>query len=96
MDELLNLRQEIEQIDKQLIKQLKLRLEFAKRIGLIKAKHNMKVEDILREDELKEFHQQICLEFNLDYEDFIQNIFNLIFEKSKDIQQEDRLSSQAK
>jgi len=84
-DELRQLRGEIKDIDKELLDKVKARLEVAEKIGELKKNNGEKVEDREREEELEKFYESTAEELRLDV-DFVKNLFQLVIQESKKIQ----------
>jgi len=82
-----DLREEINEIDTSLILLLKKRFDISKDIGKYKIENNLPIENKERE---KEIIASIVETSGLD-EDFISDVFNLIFKESKRLQVELKL-----
>lgn len=82
MNELENLREHIQAIDKTIIEQLAHRQSIVKEIGRLKAKLGKDILDIEREQALMQYHHQLSLTFALD-PTFIERIFEIIMLESK-------------
>lgn len=78
MNQISELRKEIDSIDSEIVRQLNKRMELVLKIKEYKDESGLPVEDIVREEEIVsnlEFHE-------LD-EEFVRDIFKLIFNYSK-------------
>ena len=75
-------RQQLNEIDKELIKLLEKRFEISKQIGVWKKQNNKPVEDLERERQIIENKLQ---QSQLPKE-FIEELFQLIFKQSKKMQ----------
>lgn len=82
-NELLNLRNHIDQIDKDLILLIAERFRTAKSIGKIKSKINLEVSDIIRENELI---QKLSVIDPIISKEFVNQLWSLIITESKKIQ----------
>ncbi len=80
-------RDKIEEIDKRIIQLLGERLVLVKKIGKIKRENNLSIEDVEREEKIKEEYKKIAKEYNLDPEELWQ-VFNKILEWSKKVQKD--------
>ncbi len=78
-------RLQIDNIDQQILKLLQARFKYSKDIGQSKTKLGMKVADIDRENEIHTNLLKQSQELNLDFE-FIKKIWEIIFDKSQEIQ----------
>ena len=81
-DTLNKLRLNINSIDNQIIKLLESRMKLCKQVGEYKKEHNLQVYSKSREEEVI---NRISSNSNLD-SNFIKNLWNLIMNYSKDIQ----------
>ena len=81
-DVILDLRKEIDRIDGEIFDLLKRRFEISKKIGRVKAGNGLDIEDIERE---KAMIEKRIEESGLS-EDFVEKLFELIFEESKRLQ----------
>jgi|APSaa5957512535_1039671.scaffolds.fasta_scaffold509690_1 chorismate mutase len=80
--QILDLREELNEIDQKLGKLLVRRFEICKKIGENKKENNLPIEDLEREKEI--INEKIN---QLDIpEDFVEELFLLIFKHSKKIQ----------
>lgn len=84
-NELEQLRQKINKIDKEIILKINKRLDFVKKIGEFKKKNIFPIKDTKREEELNNLYKKWSKELNLN-EKIIIKIFNLIIAESKRIQ----------
>jgi chorismate mutase len=87
MQELENLRAQIDDIDNQLLELLARRQDVVKMVGEFKSRHNIQVFDKAREDYLYEFHQKLSVKYNLSFA-FIEDLFAMIMEHSRKTQRE--------
>lgn len=84
-----NLRKEIDKIDGSIISSIAKRYEIVRKIGKLKKIDNLNIEDLDREKWLSDYHKKISLKFGLKPE-VIQNIFSSIIREAKRIQKNDR------
>lgn len=82
--ELEALRYQITEIDNEILEALESRMRLAEDIAEFKKENNMPIEDIQREEQIIKGRQ---LHTSLN-EQFIENLFQLIFKESKRIQEE--------
>lgn len=82
--EIENLREQINNLDKELIKTLEKRFEVCREIGKIKNQKGFGIEDKSREEEIIK-HK---LEMSSLSNDFVKRLFETIMEESKRIQKE--------
>ena len=87
MEELEQLRSQIDDIDSELLYLLSKRQEVVKLVGEYKIKRNIPVLDQVREDYLYEYHQKLSAKYNISF-DFIRDLFSMIMEYSKKTQRE--------
>lgn len=87
MDEIKQLRSQIDDIDSQLLNLLAKRQEVVKQVGEFKLRRNIPVLDKAREDYLYEYHQKLSTKYNISF-DFIRELFAMIMEHSRKIQRE--------
>ena len=81
---ILELREQIDNLDEEIIKLLKQRMEISKYVGRLKEKLDIPVEDKKREDEIiNRLTQQVGK--NLSEEQLIR-IFTAVFKSSKQVQ----------
>lgn len=78
-------RQKINKIDKEIIKLLSKRLDLVKEIGKIKINSSLNVEDLKREEKIKEEYKKLAQEYGLNPEDLWQ-VFEKIIKWSKKVQ----------
>ncbi len=83
--ELEQLREHISQIDGEITQKLAERFSIARKIGAIKKKHMLSVDDIAREEELKKLHETYARDHGIS-DKFITSLFKLIITESKRIQ----------
>lgn len=88
MNKLEEKRQKIEEIDKKIIRLLGERLDLVKEIGRIKKDNNLEIEDLKREEKIKEEYKKIAKDLNLEPEELWQ-VFEKIIEWSKKVQKKD-------
>lgn len=82
-EELENLREEIDSIDKEIVSLIERRVEVAKKIGVIKRKKGLAVSDPARE---KQVLKNASSETGLD-KGFVKNLFKSIMEYCKNEEQ---------
>lgn len=80
-------RKKIEEIDEKIIKLLSERLDLIKKIGKIKKEGNLGIEDLRREEKIKEEYKKIAQECDLQPEELWQ-VFKKILEWSKKVQKD--------
>ena len=81
---ILTLRKKIDDLDEEIIKLLKTRMEISKKVGLLKEKLHIPIEDKLRENEIIERLTSKAGK-NLSEEQLIR-IFTAVFKTSKQMQ----------
>tara|TARA_Y100001960_G_C14420433_1_gene702637 strand:+ start:82 stop:342 length:261 start_codon:yes stop_codon:yes gene_type:complete len=81
---ILTLRKKIDDLDEEIIKLLKTRMEISKKVGLLKEKLHIPIEDKLRENEIIERLTSKAGK-NLSEEQLIR-IFTAVFKTSKQVQ----------
>ena len=81
---ILTLREQIDDLDEEIIKLLKTRMEISKKVGLLKEKLHIPIEDKLRENEIIERLTSKAGK-NLSEEQLIR-IFTAVFKTSKQVQ----------
>ena len=81
---ILTLRKKIDDLDEEIIKLLKTRMEISKKVGLLKEKLHIPIEDKLRENEIIERLTSKAGK-NLSEEQLIR-IFTAVFRSSKQVQ----------
>lgn len=79
------LRYKINDIDQQIIELLSQRVETVQLINQEKLIQQLKIKDLKRERELKNFHRRLTLGYKLDYQ-FIEQLFDLIIDYNFKIQ----------
>jgi len=84
--EIENLRKKIDKINNELINLLAERQKLCKEIGKIKKQDGLKIIDKEREQEMLSELKEKAKKLNLD-EDYIENLFKLIIENSRKIQE---------
>ena len=80
--EISELRKRVEKIDSKIIRLFEKRVELSKEIGLIKRDNGFKIEDLSRENEIREEKKKNS---SLNRK-FTKDLFRLIFKESKRIQ----------
>lgn len=83
------LRKQIQQVDGKILKLLAERFEFAKQVGQIKHKLQIKTSDPKREKDLLNFYRKQCVYLNLDYK-IAKKVFMAILRHSKRIQNNEK------
>lgn len=83
MTELNLLRNEINEIDKELVKLLKKRIEVAKKIGKLKKEKKIAIFDAIREKEIIDF---FTLKEDEDNKFIIEKFLHLLMDISKEVQ----------
>ena len=79
------LRNRIDSIDEKLLQLLRERVDASAEVGEIKKQLNIEIIDRQRESEIFKILEKKCKEQDLDFE-YIQTIWNIILNKSHDIQ----------
>ena len=87
MQDLEQLRAQIDKIDTQLLDLLAKRQLVVKQVGEYKQQNNIAVFDAKREEYLHQFHQHLGEKYNLSFE-FIRNLFEMIMQESKRTQRQ--------
>lgn len=87
LEELKVLREEVARITLEIIRLSSRRLSLVRKIGEIKARNNMPVEDPLVEDNLKARVIDLSKKYNVNV-DFSLKLLNLLLEESKRVQRE--------
>lgn len=82
MEELEQLRAQIDKIDNELLSLLAKRQTVVKQVGEYKQKHNIQVFDAAREEYLYKFHKRLSAKYSLSFE-FIKELFEMIMTESK-------------
>ena len=85
MQELEELRAQIDEIDNQLLSLLAKRQTVVVKVGEYKQKQNIQVFDAQREDYLYKFHKRLSAKYNLSF-DFIKDLFAMIMAESRKTQ----------
>ena len=83
MQELLNLRNKLDQIDAEIVELLDRRFQVTQLVGHIKKANDLPAEDKSRESQQFEKFQKLCQDKNLNIE-LIEKVFTLIIEEVKD------------
>jgi chorismate mutase len=86
MTDIKTLRNEIDQLDAQIIKCIADREALSRQIGQIKSQLNKEVLDLKREEEIRLRHAALALEYQLD-SDFVPQLFKLIVLHSRKVQE---------
>ncbi|MBL4819141.1 MAG: prephenate dehydrogenase/arogenate dehydrogenase family protein [Deltaproteobacteria bacterium] len=94
MKELESLRQEIDQIDSDILKLSKKRFDMAKKIGLIKAKSKQPTRDFEREKQCLEQAKQSAKQLKLS-KNFAQSVLKSLIHESLVCQEKDRIAQNA-
>ncbi|MFT4186407.1 MAG: chorismate mutase [Micrococcaceae bacterium] len=81
LEDLNNLRRELDQIDEHIIAILSRRFSITDMVGALKAKHNLPSLDAEREAQMHERYTQLAADLNLKPE-FVSKIFKLIMQES--------------
>lgn len=81
------LRNQIDEVDNQILQTLSRRFKTAKKIGQLKVKNNLSVEDSDRETRLMEKIRDKSIEYKLS-SDFTRRLFKLILDESKRLQKD--------
>jgi chorismate mutase len=87
LEELKVLREEVARITLEIIRLSSRRLSLVRKIGEIKARNNMAVEDPSVEDDLKARVIDLSKKYNVNV-DFSLKLLNLLLEESKRVQRE--------
>lgn len=85
MEKMKILRQKIDKIDEDIIKNLSERKKIALQIGQLKAESGQPILDLTREAQKKIQYGKLCLTYGLE-EKFIQRLFGLIIAYSRKLQ----------
>lgn len=80
-------RKKIDALDEQLLELLAQRLGICKEIAEYKRKNNLPVQHKKREHELIKSRIEKLKELGFDDEEFVQELFELIMKKSREVQQ---------
>ncbi len=86
MTTLNQIRKKIEKIDAVIIKKLAERQHLSKQIGILKAKSGQKITDSNREQDLMQYYENLCEQYNLQFP-LVKRLFKLIISYSRKIQQ---------
>lgn len=81
-------RKEIDHLDQQLVQLLVKRIECSQKIGVYKKEHNLIIFDPIREEAIIKEKIRLFTEKGIDDPVFVGKLFLLLFEKSREIQQE--------
>lgn len=84
MDEL---RNQIDEIDRQLVKLLGERMDLVKEIGTLKKRADLPIEDTDREQIMKDNLKRLAAENDLSYE-FVNQLYSHIFMESRRVQED--------
>ncbi len=82
MTQLKELRKQIDAIDKNIIECIASRQKISQQIGEFKALNNLPIFDLEREEWLKNYHANLCVENNLPYT-LVAQLFDVIIEFSR-------------
>ncbi len=85
MQTLLQLREQINQIDSELIEKLAIRQQLSREIGEIKLRQGMEVINPVREEELYALYETLSLQYGLE-PTFVKTLFKLIIEYCRAVQ----------
>jgi len=85
MDDLDQLRGEIREVTAEIMKQVKRRMEIAKKIGEVKSKRGLDVVDERAEEELRSFIMNLCSQVGLEQE-FGARLLNILLNESAKVQ----------
>jgi chorismate mutase len=86
MEELAKFRQELDMLDVQLLEILAHRTRLSRKIGMLKKKTNLPIEQKDREQQILAIKQMQAIEYNVN-PDLAIKIFQLIIQDSKQIQE---------
>ncbi len=85
MRTLLQLREQVNQIDTDIIEKLAIRQQLSKEIGEIKLKQGMEIINPIREKELYTIYEKLSLQYNLEPK-FVKTLFKLIINYCRGVQ----------
>ncbi len=85
MQTLVTYREQINQVDKDIIEKLALRQRLSREIGAIKLSQGMEIIDLHREKEQYALYEQLSLEYNLEPE-FVKTLFKRIIGYCRSVQ----------
>jgi chorismate mutase len=85
MNELDELRAQIDQLDKEIIAKMAKRQHIVEVVRKYKQQHNIAIFDQKREEYLEIYHTKLSKEYGVSIE-FIQKLFKLIMDESKRLQ----------
>ena len=85
MNMLEELRTQIDQLDKEIIEKIAERQNIVEKVSAFKLENNIQVFDAKREDYLEKYHIELSTKYNVSIE-FIKELFKLIMDESKRIQ----------
>lgn len=80
------IRKKIDSIDESILKLLAERLNLSRDIGWYKKENNLQIRDEKRESELVKDRYEKFRELGFDDEKFVKELFNLMMEKSRQVQ----------
>ena len=86
MLEIEELRQQIDDLDAEIIAKIAKRWEVVRQVREFKSLHTLPVFDPKREEYLREFHAGLCKKYNVSIE-FIDKLFELVMQEAKRLQQ---------
>ena len=79
-------REEIDDIDRQLVELLIKRIDCSQKIGLYKKEHHLAVFDLSREEAIVQEKIRLFAEKGLDDPSFVRKLYVVIFDKSREMQ----------
>lgn len=79
------LRNQIDRIDGNIIKNISRRNKLSKRIGELKAKLGLQVFDSKREEKLMRYYDMLCAEYQVSPR-FVKRLFKIIINNSRGLQ----------
>lgn len=85
MPTLTSLRKKIQTIDQQIIKKLAERQQLSKEIGCLKNSAGKKITDVVREQELMQYYENLSSQYGLQFP-FIKRLFKMIIVYSRSMQ----------
>lgn len=85
MNKLEDLRQQIDLLDKEIIEKMALRKKIVEDVKEYKSLNNLAIFDAKREEYLEHYHAELSEQYDVSI-DFIKNLFKLIMDESKRIQ----------
>jgi len=79
-------RTEIDEIDTKIVELLAKRLEICKKLGKYKKKNNVPIQNKEREKQIIKDRAKKLKELGFDDEKFVQDLFELIMKKAREVQ----------